>query len=160
MTEDEKAKNDLAKMIPLLKILDKNLQKASVLQYEMRKNYPLTSSPIDGSCPSERRSNRKKRPNLGLLMDKINKWSKVSKERIYHELVRAPMSREKAKNKLQEKGEKYRRGVKEAIKWCEDKNKKPHRGNIRNWFIKNRYEHPSDSRLSELIRQELLIINK
>ena len=160
MTEDEKDKDDLAKTIPLLNLLGKKLQKAAAIQSELRKHYPLMPPPIDGSRPSQRRVDCKKRPSLGRLLDDINELSKVPKERVYHELVRAPDSRARAKQTRLKAGNISRRGVKEAIKWCNDQTKEPRRGNIKQWFIKNNYALPSDSHLSKLISQELLIIQK
>lgn len=149
----KKTKSELpVEMIPLLNKMAKRLQKAAVLQSELIKIYRPTILPRDGIRPSERRMYRKKRPRLVRLYNDIIKLSEVPESLVYHELVRAPKSRKAAKLTRFSAGERSRKGVELAIKYCKEKDITAHRGNVRNWLIKNNYQILSDCHLSELIK--------
>ena len=150
-------KDELAKMLPLLKVLGNGLQKAAIVQSEMRRHYPLVAPPSDCKRPSQRRDLRKK-SRLDRLLNEITSLSKVPQKRIYHELVRAPKSRAKAKATRESGGEILREGVIEAINFCKRKELEPTRKNVRDWLVKNKYAIPSDRHLNRLIKSHFVLI--
>ena len=94
------------------------------------------------------------------LYDDIIKLSEVPPKIIYHELVRAPISRAKAKQTNLKVGELSREGVGKAVNWLIEKDLKPTRGKVLDWLSKNRYTESCERHTNRLIAKAMRITQK